>query len=691
MKMIKIFSAVLVCAIGTIPLLAAETTLPVTKVTVFSSGVAYYQHDGMVNGDADVLLKFKTEQINDILKSLVPLDLGGGSVTGVSYGSREPLIRALKSFGIDISGQPTLAELLKQIRGAEVIVLAPEKITGKILGVEVRTKHILPSNTIIKQEILNLLTDMGIKSIPLETISSIALADKKLNSELNKALALLVESRDTNRKPVRVHFAGKGKRPVRIGYICEAPIWKTSYRLILGGEGQKKNKALMQGWAIVENVSDFDWEKITLTLVSGRPISFIQDLYTPLFVPRPEVKPELYLSLRPQVYEEGIAARKPAPAPVLAKRRWKGRVGAGRAEYLAAVPKRMERKALARADLERDKEMAKNLRRSVRAMAAGKTVGELFSYTIKTPVSIPRRQSAMLPIVSQDVTARKVSIYNESTLKDHPLNGVWLTNDTGMSLLAGPITVFDEGTYAGDARIGNLSPNDKRLLSYAIDLKVKVDPSESSTHRITAAKIVRGVMWLTRKYEYSKTYLVKNKADKARTLVIEHPRRTERKLISPKEPTEKTPSVYRFETTVPAGKIGKFEVKEEQVTRQSVAILPCSVGTLQWYTTNGQISEKVRKALAEVIKRKNALTEAEREVRRLEREISTLEQDQRRARMNMSAFRSTRSTGYQRFAKKLLEIESKIDDLRSKLADARQKVRELRKALEDYVANMNVE
>ncbi|MCD4699087.1 MAG: DUF4139 domain-containing protein, partial [Phycisphaerae bacterium] len=273
MKTTATLLAIVACMAMATPAWAAEeTTMPVTKVTAFSSGVAYFEHNGEVVGDTEVLLKFKVAQINDVLKSLVAMDLsdGKGSVTGVSYASRDPISRALKSFGIDISGDPTLGQLLRQIRGATVVISAPSKITGKILGVETKTKQILPSNTLIRQEILNLRTPGGIKSIPLDSISDLALADEKLNSELNKALALLVESRDSNRKPVKINFTGDGKRPVRIGYINEAPVWKTSYRLVLGG--QKKDKAFMQGWAIVENTSDFDWEKVNLTLVSGRPI-----------------------------------------------------------------------------------------------------------------------------------------------------------------------------------------------------------------------------------------------------------------------------------------------------------------------------------------------------------------------------------------------------------------------------------
>ena len=690
MRMRTALLAALVCiALSAAPAAAAEATVPVTKVTAFSSGVAYFEHNGKVTDDADVLLKFKTEQINDILKSLVVFDFGKGNVTGVSYGSRDPLSRALKSFGVDISGEPTLAELLKQVRGTEVVVSTPEPVKGKVLGVETKTEHIVKSNTIIRRHVLNLVTSEGIKAISLDSISAVKLSDAKLNAELTKALALLVESRDTNRKPVTISFTGKGARDVRIGYICEAPIWKTSYRLVLDA-GEKKDQLFLQGWAIVENTGDSDWEKVELTLVSGRPISFIQDLYTPLYMPRPVVQPELYASLRPQLYEEGIEkkvaelAKLKSEADALRQRR-----GAARARAPAAAAKPGVMFGQARKAVAADR-MA--LDQGIRAAARAGVVGELFSYRIDTKVTLPRRKSAMLPIINQAVSGRKVSIYNASVMPKNPLNGMWLINDTGLSLMGGPITVFDGGTYAGDARIGNLTRKDKRLLSYAIDLKVRVDPTSKSSSRITAVKINRGVLHITRKHTFKQEYVIENKAAKERTLVIEHPRRSGWKLVSPAEPKEKTPTtkVYRFEVKVPAGETGKFEVHQERSAPQTVAILPTNVRTLLWYSTSGEIPKKVRDAIAGAIRRKNALSLVERKVRELEQEIAKLRREQGYIRANMAAL-SKDSTGYKRFEKKLLAQETKIEKLQAQVEDAKAKVKALRKDLEDYINKLDIE
>ena len=400
------------------------------------------------------------------------------------------------------------------------------------------------------------------------------------------------------------------------------------------------------------------------------------------------VRPELYASLRPQVYEEALATKAKELAELKSETAaLRRRSALARAPRPAAKPAGMiAGRALTAFAAPKADRMA--LDQGVQAAARAGAVGELFSYRIETKVTLPRRKSAMLPIISKAVAGRKVSIYNASVLPKNPLNGMWLTNDTGLSLLGGPITVFDGGTYAGDARIGNLGLDGERLLSYAIDLKMTVDPESKSYSRVTAVKVNRGVLSLTRKHTFEQEYEVTNKADKERTLVIEHPRRANWKLVAPAEP-KKTPAVYRFEVKVPAGETGKFKVEEERSSGQSVAILPTSVSALQWYSTSTEIPKKIRDAIAEAIKRKNALTLAERKVRTLEQEIAKLRREQGYIRSNMGALAKD-STGYKRFEKKLLELETKIEGLQAQVADAKAKVESLRKDLEDYINKLDL-
>ena len=378
-----------------------------------------------------------------------------------------------------------------------------------------------------------------------------------------------------------MNFLGQGKRDVRVGYIQESPIWKTSYRLVLKDD----EKPFLQGWAIVENTTEEDWNDVNLTLVSGRPISFVMDLYQPLYVQRPVVQPELYASLRPQTYDQDLAAkeaefrgggRRRAPlklaggGALLADRAGRRQLRdatdavSGRAAWPAAI---------VLAGVQRPAGRGIDLAKGGQSLAQAGDVGELFQYAIATPVTLPRQQSAMLPIVNDSVEGTKVSIYNASVHAKHPLNGLQLKNTTELHLMQGPITVFDDGAYAGDAQIEDLQPGTERLISYALDLDTEVAPeSKGQPEQLVSVKISKGTLLTQRKLTREQKYTVKNSGDKAKTVLIEYPLDANWKLITPKEPGEKTRNLYRFAVDAEPGKPAKLDVKEEQIVHQNFAI-----------------------------------------------------------------------------------------------------------------------
>ena len=110
-------------------------------------------------------------------------------------------------------------------------------------------------------------------------------------------------------------------------------------------------------------------------------------------------------------------------------------------------------------------------------------LGELFRYNIKEPVTLARHKSAMLPIINAQVQGKKVSIYNADAQAKHPTNGFQLTNSTNLYMSQGPIAVFDGGEFAGDARVEDVAPGAKRLISYAVDLDVEVAPETADRPR----------------------------------------------------------------------------------------------------------------------------------------------------------------------------------------------------------------
>ena len=137
----------------------------------------------------------------------------------------------------------------------------------------------------------------------LADVQRVRYLNPQVESEVRRALETLAQSHDARKRAVSLRFAGDGKRRVKVGYVVEAPVWKTSYRLVLPAEGEKADeRPYLQGWAVVENATEEDWRDVRPSLVSGRPISFRMDLYTSLYADRPVVQHELFGGLRPVAY-----------------------------------------------------------------------------------------------------------------------------------------------------------------------------------------------------------------------------------------------------------------------------------------------------------------------------------------------------------------------------------------------------
>jgi hypothetical protein len=659
--------------------------IPVQKVVLFSSGVGYFEHVGVIAGNSSTELRFKTNQINDILKSLVLQDLDGGKAGTVVYPSHDPLAKTLRSFQVDLSNNPSLAELLTQIRGSQVkVTIQAEHLQGTVLGLEKKQK-LVSDKEIVEVWVLNLIAGGTVRSVPLDEVQRVELEDSQLQEELHKALLALAQARDQAKKPVVITFEGVGERRVRVGYIVETPIWKTSYRLLLPEKPEEPAK--IQGWAIVENQTDNDWNDAQLSLVSGRPLSFVQELYAPLYLPRPVVKPELYAGLRPQTYEAGLeppsskAAEAPAPAPPPAPRM---RALAGEArgmrpqEAMSAAEVRSES-----ADNPLDP-MA-----SVIAAASAGQVGELFQYSVGH-VALPRQRSSMLPIITDDIAAERVSIYNQGVLAQHPLNGAHIKNTTSKHLLQGPITVLDANTYGGDARIDNLPPGQERLISYAIDLQVQVNATNQRQESgVQTGKLVKGVLQLTRKSMFTQNYIMENKADRDKVVIIEHPFRKGWKLVDSPKLLETTDTWYRFQESIPAGKTKTLKVQEEIIQGETIAILPSDLGQLEFYSRIGEIPQEVRNALVKAMSLKSALVDTERQMKERQQELAGIAQEQQRIRENIASVSQT-SQYYTRLLSKLNDQETAIEKLQGEVEQLKHTYDRQRKELETYLTNTTV-
>jgi hypothetical protein len=677
------------------PAAADRADLPVDRVVLFTSGVGLFRHAGTVEGNRTVEMRFKPEAVNDLLKSLVLEDLDGGTVSAVSYASREPVTRTLSTFAVDLTDEPSLGVLLSRLRGEKVELDAAAPAAGTIVGVETRT--VVVDDTTSEREFLTILAADGLRTLPLDGVTRIRLVDAGLQAELEKALAVLALAHDNEKKSVQLAFRGEGRRRVRLAYVHEAPVWKTSYRLVLGEEGS----ATLQGWAIVENTTDQDWHDVAVELVSGRPMSFVMDLYEPLFLPRPTVLPELYASLVPQLHGQGLASGEQAERQLRREKeglrdelavedrasRKAGAGGIGGGFGRMAAPRAA---ASPTAPMEQAAMTANFDMTAVRSMAEGENLGTLFRYLVSEPVSLSRQRSSLLPIVTEKVTARRVSIYDERVLAKHPLAGLRLVNSTPLDLMQGPITVYDRDSYAGDARIEDLPAGGERLVTYAIDLDVEVAPrAEPRPERIVSLKLVRGTLAVSRRLERSKRFDVRNGGREPVQLLIEHPIEPGWTLVEPKA-AETTRDRHRFALEVAGGASGKVTVVEEMVTEQGFAVVGLDDAAIVAYARSGSASPRVAEALAEVMRRRQALAALERERAARDREVAQIAEEQTRIRGNMDRLDRAGDL-YARYVRKFDEQETRIERLREEMAEFEKQVAAARSDLERFIAALDLD
>ena len=664
-----------------------------------------------MDGKTQVELRFKTEDVNDLLKSMVVQDMQSGRVASVTYGSKDPLTRTLHSFGLDLTANPTLGQLLNQARGEQVTVNWPTPLTGTILGVETR-KQPVGENKEIDAEFLNVLTEDGLQSVPMAQVQKTKLLNARLDGELHQALALLAASHDKDKKTVTINFDGEGKRQVSVSYVVQTPVWKTSYRLVLDDKGSP----FLQGWAIVENTSDEDWANVKLALVSGRPISYTMNLYEPLFATRPNVEPELYRSLRPQVYQSDIElAQQTVMAPAAPGGGGRGGRGGGAggaggggggfggggaggggfasAGAAPAAARSLAFNSAGSAELLADGAANRGLDLQVGVVSAAEAAqtGELFTYQIKTPVTLQRQKSAMLPIVNQSISGGKVSIYNENVQAKFPVNGFRLTNSTDLHLMQGPITVFDGGTYAGDARIEDLAPGADRLISYGLDQATEVDPQRGAgKQEMTTVVIHKGTIVATRKYSEEKTYNIRSHDQKKKTVLVEHPYRSDWDLVEPKEKPERTRDLYRFPVTVDPGALVKFVVREERQVSETAILVNTSNDMLESYSRAQKISSAVKAAFQKIAGMRTELSQTTSDRVRKEQSISDISNEQARIRANMGSVSQT-SELYNSYVKQLTEQETDLKTLRKDIETLKDSETKQQRALDDYILTLDVE
>jgi hypothetical protein len=699
------------------PSATTTTELPLTRVTLYTSGVGFFERRGAVSDNAVIPMSFTVDQVNDVLKSLVLLDYDGGSIDPITFSAQDPITKELQAYSVDLSDNPNQETLLTRLRGAKVTLnlkpvqtSATTTVTPYASGVITSVEHTFHQSSVsdkdtVEKTFVTVFDDgadtdrqASLQRVDLADVEDIKFDDPALAKEIGGALSAIARSRNSNRREIDLSFRGKGKRGVYVSYVTEAPVWKASYRLLIG------KKPLLQGWGIIENTSNEDWSNVSLTLVSGRPISFIQDLYSPLYLERPR-----------------IGFQNSAEQMVSQLRRGYGGVGGAMGGSISgstlsnglvmksnnsnsyastASDQLMDAASFGALAQNRPSAAPFSLDQAQSALNASlnsstsKLGDALFSYSIPLLVNVPRGKSAMIPFFSASVDAARVGVFNNRVDSKHPLSGVRLKNTSALTLRGGPATVLDgvdSVSYSGDAILPDLQPAETKLITYAVDAAVDANVKYITNSDYWSISIHKGVLKIKSKAVSNTTYSFDNKSDSAQTIVVEHPDPGDGWVLidDPKNHSAKE-GVFRFDVQAPAGKETSLDVKFYRINLEEIGIVSSKNDTLIYYAHLAQVSDKARETLEQIVAYRAKIATAQATLDSLTAKIKDIEEQQEHIRGNMREL-SKNDSLYIRYVKELDEQETKYNDIAKQRDAASLALSNAQAVLDNYLNNTDID
>lgn len=678
----------------------SRAQLPVRRVVLYKNGVGYFEHSGHVRGTQDVTIDFTTAQLNDVLKSLTVLDLGKGHIIGVSYNSTAPLEQRLRALRLPLGEQPTTEQFLAAIRGARVEVRSNgTAIEGRLLSVEQQQRK-LKDDSEITVTTVAIITDAGeMRTFDLGSATSVRVLDRDLQDDVARYLKLLATTREQDERRMTISAAGNGERELFVSYVSEVPVWKSTYRVVL--PEKPGEKAILQGWAVVDNTVGEDWDNVQLSLVAGAPQSFIQQISQPYYTRRPVVPLPSSVMLQPQTHEATMdrfeqeaklnpAAPQPSPpasasqtvevdastAPMETRNGTLGGLRAGIVSgygtgYGGGMGGGVFKKQLAD---------------SISPAAAAQDLGDLFEYKLTQPITIHKNQSALVPIMQSDIDAEQVSLWNMRQ-GGHTLRALWMTNSSGLTLDGGSFNVIADGSFAGEGLLDPVKPGERRMISYAVDLGVRVEAqNQFDREHVSRVRLAKGILTQSIETRERHVYTVRNEDSTPRTMVIEHELRPGWKLaqsalvdakgavLSEVKPAETTVNFYRFRVTVEPHKTALLAVNEFQPTARTYQLANLHSQEVDYLVQQKSLDPQLERELRKVLAEKSNLADLEQQIKDHQQQISAISSDQQRLRENLKALKGSAEEKQLvlRYTRELNEQEDRVEALRKTISSLEQ-------------------
>ena len=691
------------------PAAPSAIDLPVRKVVLYKNGVGYFEHAGAVSGNQRVTVDFTSAQLNDVLQSLTALDSKGGMIGAVGYNSTMPIAQQLTTLALGLKDYPATLEVYHAIRGQRVEVTgAGAPLTGRLVNVEFRKETDKNGATSEDHYFLIVATDTGaLRTAEITDAVSVRMIDPSLQKQFASYLEIVASAQDQQLRHLTLEDRGQGERQLQVSYISEVPVWKSTYRIVFPRD--PNGNATVQGWAVVDNTVGVDWNNVQLSLVAGAPQSFIQPLSQPLYTQRPTIPIATAAQNAPITHEAAeydklqmagslnIVPRasqsvtvNAAPRPSFGVAGMEGMGGSSN-----GVMGSMFGNGANIAGPASGSNYGGGVYRASDVMQAGdvstNAFDDFFEYALTQPVTIHKNESAMVPLLQQELPTTHITVWCDS--HPTPLRAIWLENTSKLTLDSGSFSIFESGEFAGEGLLDPIHPGEKRLLSYAVDQAVKVRRGDfSQTRTLHRVAVHEGVLVETTSSVTDTIYTVTNAGDETRAVMVEHRRQPRAELVPSEYPTdaekpvETTATAYRFRMAVEPHKSVDLHVKEHADIDERVQI-GTQFGNGQYLITIGNYSPQLAEKLKPAVDAQTALSDLNSKIDEITEKQKTLADDENRYRENLKALKD--STTAKRFVDELNQAEDAIEAARKEQTDLEKQRDQAQAHLDIVIAKLS--
>ena len=624
--------------------MASTNDLPVRRLTLYKHGVGFVEREGAFEG-GELQLVFKAGEVNDALKSLLVLDRRGGQVRGIDYETPADAAGRLAESPLHLSDDHSLLDLLRSLRGSTVrLVLGAgtqlQEVAGRLVGVE------LAEDAPARRALVALWDDArgGVVVQPLGDVREVVLRDDHNQQDLRYFLD--ASRSEESRRTVTVRL-GPGEHDLAVSYLVPSPTWRVSYRLVAESErgaaatdgpgavpAPREGALLLQGWGLFDNRLDEDLQDVQVTLVAGQPISFVYDLATSRIPARRVVHDEARIAAGPVEFEQAIdQQRRGAPAaaagPYVAE-------AAKQHLQVMAVPAFARPAPRVMADRISIADLAEQP-----AAAAGSELGELFQYRVISPVTVRRGASALVPILATRLPYQRELLFNQQKLPDHPVAALRFTNDTGLVLERGPVTVLEDGEYRGEALVPFTRQGSEVYLAFAVELGIKVRPTTARRVETVGLRIDKALLWTKQASTLETTYLLASSLDTAEVVTLEHPLRPGSELVGTRAPDAQTTEWHRWAVPCPPRQATTFVVAERTYHWQQQQLLDQSYDTLREFLASRWLDRPTLDRIRSLLESKQAIAKNTEDIGELRAERDRIYQREEQLRKNLAALSTT--------------------------------------------------